>query len=402
VGVGRYNEARQIYTGEGFRMPGNDGDEWRTIHIAVDLFMPAGMPLFAPLDGTVHSFANNAYDFDYGPTIILQHDIAEIGLTFYTLYGHLSVDSLEGLYEGQPIRKGDEIARIGDYPINGNWPPHVHFQIITDLLDEACGYNGVAQASQRAVWLSLCPDPNLILGIPADRFPAEGRSKAEIMQIRARHLGKSLSISYNVPLKIERGFMQYLYDETGRAYLDAVNNVPHVGHSHPQVVKAGQQQLAILNTNTRYLHDLLVDYAERLCATFPDPLSVCFFVCSGSEANELALRLARTYTGRRDIITLDGAYHGNTGKLVDISPYKFDGPGGGGAPDHVHVAMMPDGYRGPYQGSGVETGQRYAEHVRELIEQAEVANRPIGTFIAESLLGCGGQIVLPDGYFEAA
>ncbi|MBM3262355.1 MAG: aminotransferase class III-fold pyridoxal phosphate-dependent enzyme, partial [candidate division Zixibacteria bacterium] len=186
------------------------------------------------------------------------------------------------------------------------------------------------------------------------------------------------------------------------AFVDAVNNVPHVGHSHPAVVRAGQRQMATLNTNTRYLHDHLVDYAERLCAFLPEPLCVCFFVNSGSEANDLALRLAQAYTGHRDMLILDGAYHGNLTSLIDISPYKFDGPGGRGAPSHVHKLLMPDPYRGVYKGYGRETGTAYARHVREKIDSLHAENRGVCAFIAESLLGCGGQIVLPDGYLAEA
>ncbi|HEU5366821.1 MAG TPA: aminotransferase class III-fold pyridoxal phosphate-dependent enzyme, partial [Ktedonobacterales bacterium] len=400
VGIGRYNEARLIYTTDLFKVPGNDGPEWRTVHIGLDIFMEAGSPVLAPLDGVVHSFCNNTALLDYGPTIILQHTIAEQRLTFYTLYGHLSEDSLDGLYEGKPIAQGTPIARIGNYPINGNWPPHLHFQIITDLLGRTGEFPGVARPSQRDLWLSLSPDPNLIVGIPDGSFPDAGLSIEQTRSLRARHIGKALSISYQNPLKIVRGSGQYLYDEDGRAYLDAVNNVSHVGHSHPRVVKAGQEQMAVLNTNTRYLHDHLVRYAERLCATLPPNLSVCFFVCSGSEANELALRLARTHTGRKDILVLDVAYHGNTTALVEISPYKFDGPGGMGAPPYVHKLPMPDGYRGDYKGSDPQAGVKYARHVEKAIRQAQQRGSDVAAFIGESLLGCGGQIVLPDGYLE--
>jgi 4-aminobutyrate aminotransferase-like enzyme len=175
-----------------------------------------------------------------------------------------------------------------------------------------------------------------------------------------------------------------------------------VGHCHPHVVAAGERQMRVLNTNTRYLHDHIVDYAQRLLATFPDPLSVCFFVCSGSEANELALRLARTYTGARDIVTVDGAYHGNTQSLVDVSPYKHDGPGGQGAPDWVQTVVMPCGYRGPHKGSGLETGVAYARYVKTAADCIEANGRKPGAFICESMLGCGGQVVLPDGYLQAA
>src|SRR5439155_9506189 len=171
-------------------------------------------------------------------------------------------------------------------------------------------------------------NPNLLLGIPAHRFPAKEPAFLETLAARQARLGRNLSVSYQHPLKIVRGWMQYLYDETGRAYLDVYNNVPLVGHSHPRVVQAAQAQLALLNTNTRYLHDNVNRYAERLTELLPDPLRVCFFVNSGSEANELALRLARTHTAKEDFIVLEHAYHGHTSTLVDISPYKFNGPGG--------------------------------------------------------------------------
>ncbi|MCP4362932.1 MAG: aminotransferase class III-fold pyridoxal phosphate-dependent enzyme [Chloroflexi bacterium] len=224
----------------------------------------------------------------------------------------------------------------------------------------------------------------------------------DILGKRGQYIGSNLSVSYNKPLKIVRGTMQYLYDEYGRAYLDAVNNVPHVGHCHPRVVRAGQTQMALLNSNTRYLHDLFVNYAERLVAKFPDPLNMVYLVCSGSEANELALRLARTATGRHDMLVLDGAYHGNTGELVNLSPYKFNGPGGKGAPPYVHVVPMPDPYRGLYKGYGRATAHQYAQHVQETITHLQEKGTPPAAMIAEPLLGCGGQIILPNGYLEAA
>src|SRR6185312_12796533 len=127
VGIGRYNEARPIYTSELYRLEGNNGPEWRTIHIGLDVFMEAGAPVFAPLDGVVHSFRNNTPHLDYGPTIILQHTVSDGQLTFFTLYGHLSADSLNNLYEGKRIAKDTPFASIGDATINGGWPPHLHF-----------------------------------------------------------------------------------------------------------------------------------------------------------------------------------------------------------------------------------------------------------------------------------
>ena len=217
-------------------------------------------------------------------------------------------------------------------------------------------------------------------------------TKAETLTNRKRLLGRNLSIAYKNPLKIVRGSMQYLYDDAGVEYLDAYNNVAHVGHCNPRVVKAGQEQMGLLNTNTRYLHDLINQFAERLTATLPDPLRVCFFVNSGSEANELALRLARAHTRARDLIVLDHAYHGNTNTLIDISPYKHNGPGGEGPPAWVHTVPLPDPFRG---GTASD-----AEHVVRVVERLHEREIPVAGFIAESMPSVGGQIVLPSGYLN--
>src|SRR5207247_6050394 len=150
--------------------------------------------------------------------------------------------------------------------------------------------------------------------------PHQQRKRDELLSSRKKHLGPSLSISYKSPLHIVAGSRQYLYDSAGRRYLDCVNNVAHVGHSHPYVVRAASEQMRRLNTNTRYLHENLIEYTERLTATLPEPLSVVYLVCSGSEANELALRLARAHTGENEVIVVDGAYHGNTSAMADLSP----------------------------------------------------------------------------------
>jgi 4-aminobutyrate aminotransferase-like enzyme/Ser/Thr protein kinase RdoA (MazF antagonist) len=225
-------------------------------------------------------------------------------------------------------------------------------------------------------------------------------SSQEILKIRNRHLGSVLSISYQKPLKIIRGFMQYLWDDEGRTYLDTVNNVCHVGHCHPRVVEAAQQQISLLNTNTRYLHDNIVEYAQRLCDTLPHPLSVCIFVCSGSEANELAIRMAKTYTQQPDFIVVDNAYHGNTNAVIEISPYKFDGPGGTGPATHIHKVRMPDLYRGDYKRNDTKAGEKYAQDVLAVIQNLSTKNKKPAAFFHESLLSVGGQIILPDNYLK--
>lgn len=400
VAVGRYDEPRGIYVQEAFRPAGSDADEWRTVHLGIDLFMEPGSPVFAPLDGVVHGLRDNAGHQDYGPTVVLRHS-PEPGLEFFTLYGHLSRDSLERRAVGDSVSKGERIGSIGTADVNGGWPPHLHFQIVTDMLGHDAEFPGVCAQRDRAVFRRLSPDPNLVLSIPELTPAPRGPTVEELMARRARHIGPSLGLHYRRPLVMVQGHMQYLYDHLSRRYLDCVNNVCHVGHCHPRVVAALAEQAATLNTNTRYLHERLVKYAERLSALLPDPLEVCYFVCSGSEANDLALRLARAHTGGSDFIVLEGAYHGNTTALIDISPYKFDGPGGEGAPPHVRKVPMPDPVRGDH-GDWATAGPYYAGFVRDAREHAEEQGRRVAAFVCESLLGCGGQVELPPGYLEAA
>ena len=401
VAVGRYDEARGIYLSGAFASGGRATDERRTVHLGIDLFVEPGASVRAPLPGLVHVLANNTAPQDYGPLVILRHETGDAA-PFYTLYGHLSEDTLAGLAVGQRVEAGEVIARVGAPPANGDWPPHLHFQLILDLLARDADFPGVALPSQRSIWTSLSPDPNVLLRIPAERFPPEEPAPAETRAARRRLLGRNLSLSYRRPLKIVRGFGQYLYDESGRAYLDAYNNVPLVGHSHPRVVRAAQEQLSLLNTNTRYLHDTILRYAERLTRLLPEPLRVCYFVTSGSEANELALRLARARTGREDVIVLEHAYHGHTTTLVDVSPYKFDGPGGRGRKEWVHVAPLPDTYRGPYRRDDPQAGPKYARHVGALAERLQAEGRGLAAFLAETLPSVAGQIVLPPGYLAEA
>jgi 4-aminobutyrate aminotransferase-like enzyme/Ser/Thr protein kinase RdoA (MazF antagonist) len=397
IGVGRYDEARLLYASPLFAPRGDLTGERRVVHLGIDLFTEAGAPVFAPIEGEIYAFAHNPAPLDYGHVIILRHRTSD-SHTFYTLYGHLSAESLEALNVGRPVTKGEKIASLGSPGENGGWTPHLHFQIITDLLDSDCDFPGVCRASQRDIWRAFSPDPNLILGISEDRFPAREPDKTETLAARQRRLSGNLNVAYREPVKIVRGWMQYLFDEDGRRYLDAYNNVPHVGHCHPRVVEAARRQMATLNANTRYLHDLINQYAAALCATMPDGLSVCFFVNSGSEANELALRLARAHTGRRDMIALEAAYHGHTSTMIDISPYKHNGPGGTGAPAWVHTAPIPDVYRGPHRRDDPQTGVKYAQRVIEIVERLRESGVGLAGFIAEICPSVGGQIFFPEGY----
>ena len=361
LAIGRYDEERTIYRAPEFKVP--DG-RWRTRHMAVDLFAPAGTPVYAPFDGTVEIAENRDRPGDYGGLLVLRHEGP-----FWTLHGHLDPATLAA----GAVKAGEQIAELGRPEVNGGWEPHLHLQIFTELVGDL---PGVALSDEADLWRSISPDPNLIL-----RYPRGVQARAPRPDIAARRrtvMSRALSLAYDEPLQIVRGEGAYLYDERGTPYLDLVNNVAHVGHCHPRVVAAGQRQMALLNTNTRYLHQSVIDYARRLAATFPDPLHVCFFVNSGSEANDLALRLAAAHTGREQVIVLDHAYHGHLSATIKLSPYKFKRD----RPPHTRVAPLPTE---PDALAGLEA----------LIDAP-------AAFFAESLQGCGGQVVYPPGYLCAA
>ncbi|MGH9591518.1 MAG: aminotransferase class III-fold pyridoxal phosphate-dependent enzyme, partial [Bryobacteraceae bacterium] len=221
---------------------------------------------------------------------------------------------------------------------------HVHFQIITDLLGLGCNYPGVALASRRAEFLSRSPDPNLMLRLPVESYPAPE------------------------PIKIVRGWRQYLYDSTGQAFLDLNAETALVGHSHPRVVEAVSRQLALLNTGTSLSHE----YTERLLSKFPAALSKCYLVNSASEAMELAVRLARAHVRGKDAIVLEGADHGMTTTLINMSPLRFDGPGGAGRKHWVHVASRSDGREA--------TG---------IVDAIESSGRGLAALVSDGLLPAG-------------
>jgi len=395
--AGGYLEPRCLYTSTAYDKTGNKGTESRTIHLGIDFWVPAQTSVHALLDGEVVAAVNDIGDKEYGGLVILKHRVE--GLEFFTLYGHLSVDSALKNKFGDSIKKGSEIARIGNYPENGNWAPHLHFQVMLSMLDYKDDYPGVAYFNQVEVWKGICPDPNALFKLKALQ-KNETVTDTELIKYRNEHLGKSLSLQYKVPIKMVRGAGQYLIDQNGRKYLDTVNNVAHVGHEHYSVVKAGQEQMALINTNSRYLHENINALARELIETLPPELSVLHFVNSGSEANELAIRMVKAATGERNIIASEIGYHGNTNMCVDISSYKFDGKGGQGAPEHTHIFPLPDAFRGKYRGEN--SGALYVEEVQKQLDVIHSKGRRVAAFIVEPIISCGGQIELPNGFLAQA
>lgn len=391
--AGHYAEDRDVYLGDAF-----EGEE-RTVHLGLDLFQPAGSEVYAPYDGAVEIVEARPAVGDYGHVVILRHRTTA-GTSFWTLYGHLGPSVVEDLAVGDVVAAGALIGVIGDEYHNGAWPPHVHVQVLTDLCGMGGAVFGVAPRSEATLWRSICPNPNLMVGIPpgggaSDAHPVLGREG--IAAQRRVRLSRNLSLNFREPLHIVRGEGAYLFGADGRSYLDLVNNVAHVGHANPFVTAAAASQMATLNTNTRFLHDAIIEYARSLVATLPDPLSVAFFVNSGSEANDLAIRLAHAHTGARGWLSLRHGYHGHTASVVDISPYKFLGRGGEGARDYVRVAELPDAYRGVHTGPGA--GAAYAV---DFATTLSTLDQPLAAFISEGIVSTAGQVTLADGFLKDA
>lgn len=232
--------------------------------------------------------------------------------------------------------------------------------------------------------------------------PYTGPSPDQILALRKQFLNPGLFLYYSKPLTIVEGSMQYVYDETGRRYLDAFGGIVtvSVGHAHPYVVEAATKQMqTISHTTTIYLNPVIAEYAEKLASTLPGNLKVCYFVNSGSEANDLAMLMARLYTGNYDILALRNAYHGgvaSTMALTAHSTWKFNFPHSFG----IHHAVHADTYRGRWGADDPHAGKKYAAELTDLIKYATPGK--VAGFFAESIQGVGGVVVFPDGYLQEA
>lgn len=226
-------------------------------------------------------------------------------------------------------------------------------------------------------------------------FTTEPLDIETLISKRKAVTGKSLGTSYRAPIYMTGGAFQYMYDHLGNTYLDAYNNIPHVGHCHPNISNVITRQIRKLNTNTRYLYPELVNYAEALMKTLPDTLQKVFYVNSGSAASDLAIRMARTHTKRHTVAILENGYHGNTLLGISISDYKHNGKGGEGKPDGIITMPLPKAFTKP-----LKTGKEYAEEaIEQLREEINKGNIP-AALIVEPISGCGGQVPLAAGYLK--
>lgn len=377
--LGRYGEVR-IYAAKT-----DSPDEPAALHLGVDVFAPSGSAVYAPLAGEVVKVLDDEILVRYTPIE---------GVTFFTRVAR--VQAAEGIAAGASVAAGQTLAHTVPAGSESFLPTHAHIQLACAQIDTL---PGLVPASDRAVWESLCPDANLLLNYSGLQ-PATHIAPEAMMHRRFQVFQRAQEFYFeHEPLQIVRGWKQYLYATDGRAYLDAINNVAHVGHSHPRVAEAAAKQLKRLYTNSRFLYDGLAEYAERLVATLPEPLRVVFFVCSGSEANDLALRLARTYTEQKDVIVIDGEYLGNTSAVYEISTSLLDNPlAGKQARPFVHMVPQPNLYRGKYRREDPHAAEKYAGEVREIVANLQAEGRGVAAFFTEALLGSSGGIDLPHGF----
>jgi len=399
ISIGGWGEARPIYTGKAFG--NNSGDPLapsRTHHLGVDINVPAATAVHAPLEGVVWAAADAEYHLDYGGYVILEHNLPN-GVTFYSLYGHLAPNSLKHLTHGTKVQAGTQIGEIGGYEENGGWWPHLHLQLLT----ETPPANGTPPgACERQLWntaKSLYPNPAPLLNINNNKTDWHEPDKSTQLQRRKKKAPLNQKLTYSDPLQVSRGWKHFLFNQQGRAYIDAYNNVPHVGHCHPHVIEAITRQMQLVSTNTRYIHESLMAYAEALTENLPAPLNKCLFTSSASEANELAIRIARKATGAKDMLVMEHGYHGITTGAMAISPYKFNQTGGDPQEDWVHVTPQPDSYRGRYQAS-IDVASDCAEDTQKIINTLTENGRKIAGFISECLPSVGGQLVMPEGALQ--
>ncbi|MEA1785273.1 aminotransferase class III-fold pyridoxal phosphate-dependent enzyme [Arenibacter sp. GZD96] len=247
-------------------------------------------------------------------------------------------------------------------------------------------------------WITINPLRAQHLFLKAVGYATAKKTTLNVQLSRRKtYLSEALSLSYNRPIAMERSAFQYMYDSDGNTFLDAYNNIMLAGHCHPKVIQSAQSTIAKLNTNTRYIYDELLAYSEKLVAKFPATLQKVFFVNSGSAASDLAIRMALTHTAKKKIMVVEHGYHGNTKTGIEISHYKYSTSNGVGKQDYIEETALPNLFN-----SGYKDQQSAATHfIDGAISKIEENRGQIAAFIAEPIVGCGGQVPLAEGYLQS-
>lgn len=343
-----------------------------TVHLGIDLLVATGTEVVAPWPGRVLNVGPGALRL-VGPD---GWDLLLIGAEPVTSTGRV-------------VTAGATLATVADSP-EPSLPDHLHVQVAPTGVPAPTH----CPSSLADAWQQLCPDPGPLLSVDSATRPADA---AALMRRRAAALAPVQEHYFAAPPQLERGWRHHLVDVTGRVYLDAINNVAVLGHSHPAVAAAVGRQLRTLNTNSRFHYEEHVRFAEMLKETLPVELDTVLLVATGSESVDLALRLARVHTGARDTIALRTAYHGWTTASDEVSSALMDNPRAlTTRPAWVHLAEPPNQYRGPFRGP--DAGTRYADDVRGILARLATQGRRPAAFICETPNGNAGGIELPHDY----
>ncbi len=397
--------------------------ETATIHLGVDVFVPVGTAVHAPVDAVV-----TAIDATNGVLYLSIEAFGGLRLAGVSVLPAAKV-------VGTRVRAGIPVAVV-DLSLPGPksrvFPPHLHLQLCVG--PDGANFPGLAFPSLKDAWLAMCPEPSaalLSLCLPHVTLTATGASMSALhsaptadrsaLALRRRSVAGVQEHYFVEPPNIERGWQQHLIDTSGRAYLDVVNNVAVLGHSHPHVRAATVRQLSRLNTNSRFVYAALGEFAAAIVARMPkgSGLDSILFVNSGSEATDLALRVARTATGRKDVLCMEGGYHGVTTASDEISTTLNDNPNSRDTrPPWIHLCPMPNLFRGRFPCSNSEdprvvadTVDKYAGAVQAIIAKiqargsttaagAPAASAGPACFIAEPLSGNAGGVEIPPGYLK--
>lgn len=368
----------------------NAGETWP---LGTEAWVAPGVAqqVTAPLAGSVVAVTGRGLLIDAGSGWFVSIDgaVPHVAAGDAVLVGE-TIGSLEASDDPRPIAfmlcRADAVSGLSPAILSVGQPQEGRAQFVTP--------------ERATAWRRLTQDPAQLLGLPA----LAQRDEAGDEQARREGIFASAQERYyEAPMQIERGWQHHLVDTTGRSYVDMVNNVTGLGHGHPGVAEAMNRQIRILNTNSRFLYRELAEYSERLLALLPaeSGLDTVLLVNSGSEAVDLALRLAQAATGRKTVVALREAYHGWTMASDAVTTSAYDNPFAlENRPDWVHVSDVPNRFRGSYRGDAGDTsvGQRYAADVGEDLTRLAADGRDVGAFICESVLGNAGGVLLPEGY----
>ena len=352
-------------------------DESITLALGIEVYLPADTPVTAPIDGTV---------------IVVDTKTVRLEGADYDLW----LTGVDAAADGQVVRAGSALGSVAASSRRAR-----HGTAIDRVTVQTNRLRGIrppffVAPSGAALWQRVCPDPSALLGLTPLRPLAD---PAALLQRRDASFARVQEHYYAAPPQIERGWKHHLIDTHGQSYVDMVNNVTTVGHGHPRIAEAARSQWSLLNTNSRFHYEELIRFTERLAELAPDPLDTVFLVNSGTEAVDLALRLALSYTGHDTVVSVREAYHGWSMAADAVSSSVADNPRAlETRPDWVHLVEAPNPVRGKYR--GMQSAPQYLNDLDGDLQTLAADGRTIAAFIAEPVFGNAGGVLLPDGYLS--